>query len=74
MADQNNSAIRARDITVAFHGVKILDKLDLDVTRGEVMGFVGPSGAGKSVLLRTIVGLNKRLSGSIEVLGQDLDK
>jgi phospholipid/cholesterol/gamma-HCH transport system ATP-binding protein len=74
MADQNNSAIRARDITVAFQGVKILDKLDLDVTRGEVMGFVGPSGAGKSVLLRTIVGLNKRLSGSIEVLGQDLDK
>ncbi|MBT5040589.1 MAG: ATP-binding cassette domain-containing protein, partial [Rhodospirillaceae bacterium] len=74
MAEQNNIAIRARDITVAFHGIAVLDKLDLDVRRGDVMGFVGPSGAGKSVLLRTIVGLNKRVRGTIEVLGQDLDK
>ena len=35
----------------------MLDGLDLDVKRGEILGFVGPSGAGKSVLTRTIIGL-----------------
>jgi len=63
-----------RDIKVAFDGNVILDGADLDVRRGEVMGLVGPSGSGKSVLLRTIVGLNRRQRGSVEVLGRDIDR
>ena len=51
----------------------MLDGLDLDVKRGEILGFVGPSGAGKSVLTRTIIGLVPKRSGSIEVFGIDLD-
>jgi phospholipid/cholesterol/gamma-HCH transport system ATP-binding protein len=51
----------------------VLDNLDLDVRKGEVLGFVGPSGSGKSVLMRTIIGLVPHARGSIEVLGQDLD-
>ena len=74
MAEQNGIAIRAVNVTVAFDGVTVLEDLYLDVRQGDVMGFVGPSGAGKSVLLRTIVGLNTRRAGRIEVLGQDLDR
>jgi phospholipid/cholesterol/gamma-HCH transport system ATP-binding protein len=66
--------IRVRDVTVQFGATKVLDSLDLDVQRGEILGFVGPSGAGKSVLTRTIIGLVPKLSGSIEVFGVDLDK
>ena len=62
-----------RDITVQFGKNRILDGLNLDVQRGEIMGFVGPSGAGKSVLMRTIIGLVPQVSGSIEVFGVDLD-
>jgi phospholipid/cholesterol/gamma-HCH transport system ATP-binding protein len=51
----------------------VLDHLSLDVFRGEVLGFVGASGQGKSVLMRTIIGLLPKRSGSIEVLGVDLD-
>ncbi len=51
----------------------MLDGLDLDVRRGEILGFVGASGAGKSVLMRTIIGLLPKRSGTIEVLGIDLD-
>ncbi|MBV8791659.1 MAG: ABC transporter ATP-binding protein, partial [Pseudolabrys sp.] len=50
----------------------VLDHLDLDVYRGEILGFVGGSGAGKSVLMRTILGLLPRREGSIEVLGTDM--
>jgi phospholipid/cholesterol/gamma-HCH transport system ATP-binding protein len=75
MADRE-AVIRVRDITVAFGDKSgdrlVLDHLDLDVYRGEILGFVGGSGAGKSVLMRTILGLLPRLEGSIEVLGVDM--
>ncbi|MBV9557209.1 MAG: ABC transporter ATP-binding protein [Pseudolabrys sp.] len=66
------AVIRVRDITVGFNDKLVLDHLDLDVYRGEILGFVGGSGAGKSVLMRTVLGLLPRLEGSIEVLGVDM--
>lgn len=51
-----------------------MDGLDLDVRKGEVLGFVGGSGMGKSVLTRTILGLVPKRAGQIEVFGQDLDR
>jgi phospholipid/cholesterol/gamma-HCH transport system ATP-binding protein len=68
------AAIRVRGLEVAFGAHKVMDGLDLDVRRGEVMGFVGASGAGKSVLTRTILGLNRKQAGVIEADGRDLDQ
>jgi phospholipid/cholesterol/gamma-HCH transport system ATP-binding protein len=65
--------IRVRDVTVQFGATRVLDGLNLDVKRGEILGFVGPSGAGKSVLTRTIIGLVPKVAGLIEVFGIDLD-
>ena len=67
-----DSVIRLRGLTVAFGDNVILEGLDLDVRRGEILGVVGGSGMGKSVLMRTILGLNKPRAGSIEVLGQNV--
>ena len=64
--------IRVRDLVNQFGSEVIHDGVDLDVKRGEVIGIVGGSGTGKSVMLRTIVGLNRPASGSIEVLGRDV--
>ncbi len=66
-------AIRVRGLEVAFGARKVMDGLDLDVWRGEVLGFVGASGAGKSVLTRTILGLQPKRAGVIEADGRDLD-
>ncbi|MEZ5872200.1 MAG: ATP-binding cassette domain-containing protein [Nitratireductor sp.] len=65
--------LRVRGITVDFGGPTILENLDLDVWSGEILGFVGASGAGKSVLMRTVLGLNKRQAGTIEMFGTDYD-
>ncbi len=70
--DFGEALIEVRDVKVAFGEKVVLDGLSLDVRRGEIMGFVGASGSGKSVLLRTILGLNKRQSGTIKVFGKDL--
>ena len=69
---KREAVIRVRHLTNQFGDQVVHDNLDLDVWRGEVLGVVGGSGTGKSVLLRTIVGLNKPKSGSIEVLGVDV--
>jgi phospholipid/cholesterol/gamma-HCH transport system ATP-binding protein len=66
--------LSARDVTVAFGDHVVLDKLSLDMRRGEILGFVGASGAGKSVLLRAILGITKKQSGTIKLFGVDLDK
>jgi phospholipid/cholesterol/gamma-HCH transport system ATP-binding protein len=65
--------ISVRDITVGFGDQTVLNGLDLDVYRGEILGVVGGSGTGKSVLMRTILGLNQKSSGSVIVYGHDID-
>jgi phospholipid/cholesterol/gamma-HCH transport system ATP-binding protein len=73
IAAEPRIAIRVRGLDVGFGARLILRGLDLDVMRGEVLGFVGGSGTGKSVLTRAILGLVKKRAGQIEVFGQDLD-
>lgn len=66
--------LSARNITVAFGDNVVLDGLSLDVRRGEILGFVGASGSGKSVLLRAVLGLAKKRSGTIRLFGVDVDE
>lgn len=73
-ASASEVVISVRDLVVGFGDRIILDGLSLDVYRGEVLGFVGPSGGGKSVLMRTVMGLIPKRSGTIKVLGRDLDE
>lgn len=65
--------LSVRDVTVAFGDNVVLDKLSLDVYRGEILGFVGASGTGKSVLLRTVLGLIPKQSGTVKLFDVDLD-
>jgi phospholipid/cholesterol/gamma-HCH transport system ATP-binding protein len=72
---QDNSgqlAIRVHDLVVGFRRHIVIDHLNLDVRRGEILGLVGASGGGKSVLMRTIIGLIPRQEGEIEVMGASI--
>jgi len=64
--------IEVRGVRNQFGTQVVHDGLDLDVRRGEILGVVGGSGTGKSVLLRTIVGLNRPVEGTVRVFGEDL--
>ncbi|WP_372425649.1 ABC transporter ATP-binding protein [Salinarimonas chemoclinalis] len=63
--------IGVRGLEVGFGDKTIFRDLDLDVFRGEILGFVGGSGTGKSVLTRAILGLLPTRAGSIEIFGRD---
>lgn len=66
--------IRVRNLVVGFGQQNVLKGLNLDIKRGEILGFVGASGGGKSVLTRTILGLLPKKQGTIEVFGKNLDE
>jgi len=68
------NVIAVRDLHVGFGDHEVLKGLNLDVKRGEILGFVGASGGGKSVLTRTILGLLPKRSGTIKVFGRNLDE
>ncbi|WP_108663267.1 ABC transporter ATP-binding protein [Acuticoccus kandeliae] len=71
-ADEN--VIEVRGVSVSFGSFNVFKNLDLDVKRGEILGFVGASGAGKSVLMRTILELVPKQKGTITLFGEDIDK
>src|SRR5579862_1913520 len=64
--------LRVRGLTTRMGGKPLHDGLDLDVLRGEVFAVVGASGSGKSVLVRTMLGLNHPVAGTISAFGQPL--
>jgi len=61
--------LRTRDLTRAFGGVKAVDRVALELRRGEVYGFLGRNGSGKTTTLRMLVGTLRPDAGVIELLG-----
>src|SRR3954466_7220628 len=54
--------------------VPVLEKLDLDLPRGDFVALMGPSGSGKTTLLNLLGGLDRPSTGSIEVEGLHIDR
>lgn len=72
MASSSEPVIRVRGMTVSFGGTTVLENLDLEVRRGEILAVVGGSGQGKSVLMRSILGLVRPQAGQIEAFGETI--
>jgi branched-chain amino acid transport system ATP-binding protein len=64
--------IEAREVVVAFGGVKALDGISLQVNPGEILSIIGPNGAGKTTLFNVISGNVRPTSGSVHVAGCDV--
>jgi ABC-type nitrate/sulfonate/bicarbonate transport system ATPase subunit len=63
------AAVAIRDLGHAFGALRVIERLDLTVAPGQVLGVVGPSGCGKSTLLELIGGLRSIQAGAVEVDG-----
>src|SRR2546425_214643 len=65
--------ISVRDLTVRYGSHQVLNGVNLEVERGEVMVLLGGSGSGKSTMLRQIIGLDGPFSGTVYVQGIDIN-
>jgi ABC-2 type transport system ATP-binding protein len=63
-------AVRAEGLTVVRGPRTVLRSLEFTVPRGQITGLLGPSGCGKSTLMRSIVGTQAKVTGTLEVLGR----
>ncbi|TMI60838.1 ABC transporter ATP-binding protein, partial [Candidatus Bathyarchaeota archaeon] len=64
------SVIEFRD-TIKNYGSKTIGPVDLEVQKGQVVGFLGPNGSGKTTCIRLILGLIRASSGTVRVNGYD---
>ncbi len=74
-------ALSAKNLTKVYQKSKgsdnstlALNKLNLEVTQGEIFGLLGPNGAGKTTFINILGGLVVKTSGTVNVWGFDLDK
>src|SRR5258707_8359394 len=63
----DHAVVRIRGLKKSFGKAVVLDGLDLDVRRGDVVSIIGPSGSGKTTLLRCINALETYDEGSVQI-------
>lgn len=65
------NVIETENVTKKFGGLVAVNKINMHVAKGEIVGLIGPNGAGKTTLLNAIAGLNPPTAGRVTFLGQD---
>jgi ABC-2 type transport system ATP-binding protein len=68
------SAIRTKGLAKRYGKIKAVERVDLDVRRGEIYGFLGRNGAGKTTTIRMLLGLVAPSEGEIAVFGESVRK
>ena len=66
--------IKLTNVTKRYREFTAVDELNLNVDAGEIVGIIGHNGAGKSTTLKMIAGLIAPTSGTVEVMGRDIQK
>ncbi|MDA3921552.1 MAG: ATP-binding cassette domain-containing protein [Salinisphaera sp.] len=72
MENATDAVVEVRDLGVRFGSQWVLEHIDLDLKRGEILSLVGASGSGKTTLMRQIIGLSRPSQGSVHVLGHSV--
>lgn len=66
-------AIQIQQVHKQFGSLNALNGIDLTINQGEFFGLLGPNGAGKSTLINIMAGLLKPTSGSVKIMGHDVN-
>jgi branched-chain amino acid transport system permease protein len=67
--DENDALLAVTGICKSFGGLRAVDKVDLTVARGEILGIIGPNGSGKTTLLNMLSGALRPSAGTIRLAG-----
>jgi ABC-2 type transport system ATP-binding protein len=74
MATNSTPAVELKNVVKRYSEILAVDQVDLNIKPGEIFGLLGPNGSGKSTTLKMLIGLVQPDSGSVNVLGIDVQK
>ncbi len=66
--------LKAENLSKSFMGIHALNRVSLEIMKGEILGVIGPNGAGKTTLFNVLTGLFPPDSGSIHFAGKDITR
>ena len=72
MGSYNEPIITIRGLEKSFGTKKVLKGIDLDVQKGQIIGYIGPNGAGKSTTVKIMLGLIEQYTGEIKIFGENI--
>ncbi|MFJ7970908.1 ABC transporter ATP-binding protein [Psychrobacillus sp. NPDC096389] len=61
-----------QDVTMRFGPKQVLNGVNLEVYKGQIIGYIGPNGAGKSTTVKIMLGLIEGYEGKIEIFGEEI--
>ena len=64
--------LEIKELTKQFGGLTAVNRFDMSVNRGEIVGLIGPNGAGKTTIFNLITGVLRPTKGRIIYNGQDI--
>jgi ABC-2 type transport system ATP-binding protein len=67
-----SEVLKISNVSKVYGKQKVLDKVDLVINAGEIIGLVGPNGAGKTTLMKIITGLVKKYHGEVYIKGENI--
>jgi len=69
--DKTVPALAVRNLWSGYDGRPVLEAVNLQIDRCDMVGIIGPNGSGKSTLIKTILGLIKPMRGEVSILGSN---
>lgn len=69
---EQEKILEVRNLWKNFGEKQVLRGVDLNITAGQIMGFVGENGAGKTTTMRIILGLERAAKGEVQIMGEQV--
>lgn len=72
MNSSGEVVVSIKDLTMSYGGNQVLKGINLEVFKGQIIGYIGPNGAGKSTTVKIILGIVDKFRGEVKVFGEDI--
>lgn len=72
MNTSDEAVISIRNLRMRFGENEVLKGIDMDIFRGQIIGYIGPNGAGKSTTVKLMLGILDGYEGEIRIFGEDI--
>jgi ABC-2 type transport system ATP-binding protein len=66
------SIISIKNLRMSYGNKNVLNGINLEIPRGQIIGYIGTNGAGKSTTIKIMLGILEGYQGTVEILGQDI--